>query len=256
MDGMPPRENSDSGHNTRSGGSAGNQIPENPGRGASSTRSITKVSYAISCSTAFRDAVTSLAEKRSVNVGDIARSVMLTIPEDVISKARDPGEPKGDDREEVILKSGPSAGKPWRRKPRLQVRLPAGFDPVTIRKALGIALDLERGEMRLNLESADAEPATAKAIALAEKRTSAFAEQVSRLKAMISTLSFEPLAHGVRTRDEALYVLGFPPGSSPDGVMIKARYRMLATVHHPDSGVGSHDRMAQLNSAISFLRTR
>ena len=67
-------------------------------------------------------------------------------------------------------------------------------------------------------------------------------------------MTFDNLPSGVRTRNDALFVLGFPPESTPDMGMLKARFRMLATVHHPDSGVGDHGRMAQLNEAIALLR--
>lgn len=34
----------------------------------------------------------------------------------------------------------------------------------------------------------------------------------------------------------------------------KGPVRMLAAIHHPDSGYGSHERMSQLNSAMDILR--
>ncbi|WP_245957128.1 J domain-containing protein [Aestuariispira insulae] len=205
-----------------------------------------KVSYAIPCASAFRDAVTLLAESRKVNVGDIARSVMLTMPESTVQAMEDPGEPDADDRETVILKSGPSAGKPWRRKPRLQVRMPAGLEVVTIRKALALALKLDRDALKVTLEDA-AKPS-------ARERLADQAEEIGRLRSVISALSSEILSNGIRTREEALYVLGIAPGTYPDMQTIKARFRMLATIHHPDSDIGNHERMAQLNDAIAFLR--
>lgn len=213
---------------------------------AASTPTVRKMSYAISCSSDFRDAVMALADTRKVNVGDIARSVMLTFPEDAIVSFQDPGEPEVDDREVVILKSGPSEGKPWRRKPRLQVRLPAGHDVLTIRKALGLALKLDRGDINVALEDANSPDLT---LALADKD-----EENARLKSIISVLTFDKLTNGVRTRNEALFVLGFAPASVPDMATVKARFRMLATVHHPDSGVGDHGRMAQLNEAMAVMR--
>ena len=205
-----------------------------------------KVSYAIPCASAFRDAVNALAESRKVNVGDIARSVMLTMPESVIQAMVDPGEPEADDRETVILKSGPSAGKPWRRKPRLQVRMPAGYEVVTIRKALALALQLDQDSLVVTLENAD-QPR-------AKDRLAKQAEEIGRLRSMISALSSDILTDGIRTLEDAYYVLGIAPGQKPDMQVIKARFRMLATIHHPDNEIGNHERMAQLNDAIAFLR--
>ena len=73
------------------------------------------------------------------------------------------------------------------------------------------------------------------------------------MKAAIGVLAFDPLDDGVNSRAEALHVLGFPPGARPDRRTIRARFRMLATIHHPDSHFGSHLRMSQLNQAMEFL---
>jgi DnaJ-class molecular chaperone len=35
---------------------------------------------------------------------------------------------------------------------------------------------------------------------------------------------------------------------------IRAKYRILAAIHHPDSNYGSHQRMTQLNAAMDLLR--
>ena len=107
---------------------------------ASNTGTNQKPSYAVPCAPAFRDAVSALAQSHKVNVGDLARLVLLLVTRDVVAKYPDPGEPTPDEQEQVVLKSGPSANKPWRRKPRLQVRLPAGFKIPEIRCAIGMAL--------------------------------------------------------------------------------------------------------------------
>ena len=80
-----------------------------------------KQSYTIPCSSVFRDAVQALAERRGVNAADLARSVMLIVPEKAIDDYADPGDPPKSDRETIVLKSGPAEGRPWRRKPRLQL---------------------------------------------------------------------------------------------------------------------------------------
>ncbi len=205
-----------------------------------------KHSYSIPCASAFRDRVQALADKRGVNVADIARSVLLTVPADVIDAYPDPGEPAKGDRETVVLQSGAQAGKPWKRKPRLQARLPKGAPVLRLRKALAMALALDAGTLRLAVEDAKA-PSRSEAEAKLR-------EEVDRLRAMVRTLAFETMPDGVRTRDEALFTLGFAPGARPGADTIKARYRMLAAVLHPDSGIGDNARMAQLNAAWAFLR--
>lgn len=216
---------------------------------------VSKHSYTIPCPSTFRNALESLASKRRVNVGDIARSVLLVMPPEAIDGFPDPGEPAADDRETVILKSGPAEGRPWRRKPRLQVRMAPGFEPAFIRRALGMALAMERGEVKIRLDDPAATAAPPPPPPVPDGRVlEAVNEELERLKAIISVLAFEPLPDGIAGRAEALHVLGFPPSARPDRRAIRARFRMLATIHHPDSNHGSHHRMSQLNQAMEVLR--
>lgn len=215
-----------------------------------------KHSYTVPCSSAFREAIESLAESRQVNVGDLARSVLLVVPAAEVERFPDPGEPPSHDRETVILKSGPAEGRPWRRKPRLQVRMPPGHAIPFIRRALGLALALAENRLAVTVSNpaapvqrSEPEPQPPP-VAEAEPE----ADQLDRLRAIISTLAFEPLPDGVRTRSDALHVLGFSPGAKPDSRTLRAKFRLLATIHHPDSDHGDHQRMSQLNQAMALLR--
>ncbi|WP_142849013.1 J domain-containing protein [Telmatospirillum sp. J64-1] len=213
------------------------------------TVSFLKHSYTIPCASAFRDAIEALAAKRRVNVGDLARSVLLVVPAGEIQAFPDPGEPEAEDRETVVLKSGPAEGRPWRRKPRLQVRMPQGYKVEFIRKALGVALAMDRGELAVSLGRSAPVPQD-----YTPQRLPEHLEEMERMRAIISVLAFEPLAEGPRNRAEALHVLGFPPSANPDMRKVRAKFRMLATIHHPDSNYGSHARMSQLNKAMEILK--
>ncbi|HIJ38979.1 MAG TPA: J domain-containing protein [Rhodospirillaceae bacterium] len=214
------------------------------------TNGALKHSYTVPCASPFRSKVEALAAKRKVNVGDLARSVLLVLPSAVIDSYEDPGEPGSADRETVVLKSGPAEGRPWRRKPRLQVRLPPGYEIAFIRKALALALAMDGGALTVRLADGNQPVKPTSDQAQREAAT----EELERLRTIISVLAFEPLTLGVRNRDEALHVLGFPPGAEPEARTLKAKFRMLATIHHPDSNYGSHQRMSQLNQAMEFLR--
>jgi hypothetical protein len=230
--------------------------------------SIIKHSYTVPCSVAFRDAVESLAARRKVNVGDVARSVLLVLPQEEVDGAPDPGEPPAGEREIVVLKSGPAAGRPWRRKPRLQVRMPPGYEIPFIRKALNIALAVDQGQLSIRVGEAGTpistppeppvmdppSPAPEPVNGHGHKALQDARDELERLRAIVGVLAFEPLPDGVRSREEALHVLGFPPGTAPDSKMVRAKFRMLATIHHPDSPHGSHQRMSQLNAAMELLR--
>jgi hypothetical protein len=207
-----------------------------------------KHSYVVPCSSKFRDAVSALANGRGVNVADIARSVMLIVPQETIRACPDPGGPPAGDREAVILQSGPSAGKPWRRKPRLQVRLPKGHEIEDIRRALGLALAMDGGDVAVTLEDGRG-PRT-------RDRLRAARSDMERLRGALSALAYQPIERGVETYADALYVLGFHPHARPTQDDIKTRFRLLATIYHPDAMLGDTDRMSQLNDAIGFLRRR
>ncbi|MFA6021005.1 MAG: J domain-containing protein [Rhodospirillales bacterium] len=219
-----------------------------------------KHSYTVTCSSAFRDAIDAMASARKVNVGDLARSVLLVVPAQTIEAQPDPGEPPPGDRETVILKSGPAEGRPWRRKPRLQVRMTPGHSIPFIRKALALALQMDKGEIAVRVDDGKPLPKVEEAPPPAPPpgpdpaELARHIEEVERLRAIISTLAFDPLPHGVQTREEALHVLGYPPASRPDDRTLRAKFRMLATIHHPDSSHGSHQRMSQLNAAMDILK--
>ena len=220
-----------------------------------------KQSYTIPCSSAFRDQVLALARRRNVNAADLARSVVLVVPPALLAAFPDPGEPAKGDREVVIVKSGPAKGRPWHRKPRLQVRFAPGTQVPVLRRALGLALAMERKEISILLEGLeDAESAARRARKAwtpdkkdRRKTKPEDDEELARLRAIVSVLAFEPLPGGVKTEEEALHVLGLSPGRVPGIGKLRARFRMLAAIHHPDSGYGSHERMSQLNSAMDIL---
>lgn len=201
-------------------------------------------SYVVSCSSGFRDAVLEIAERRGVNAGELARAVLLLMPDEAASFP-DPGEPDPADRETVILKSGVNQGKNWRRKPRLQVRLPSGHSPGSIRRALALAVAMDNGDYTVRVEDGR--------LPSGDQRLREAKSEITRLRYQMKALGFEPLEHGVRTRVQALYVLGYPPDATPGTDEIRKRYRRLAAIHHPDSGNGDHRRMSQLNEAVAKL---
>ena len=79
--------------------------------------------------------------------------------------------------------------------------------------------------------------------------------EIKRLRLIVGALSFKLLPHGVRTRGEALYVMGFPQNAKLGPDLVKSRFRMLASIHHPDSAYGDTRRMSQLNQAMAKLRS-
>lgn len=203
-------------------------------------------SYIVNCSTRFRDAVLDLAQRKGTNVGSLARSVMLLLPDEVFALWPDPGEPGSGDRDTVTLKSEHGKSKTSQRKPRLQVRMPAGLGADAIRRALAVALAMDEGDLSLRLEEGRGPDA--------DQRLAHAEAEIKRLRRLLRATTPDPVDHAVRSRAEALYVMGFPPGAQPEPKTIGARYRALAAIHHPDSGDGDHRRMSQINAAVRILR--
>ncbi|MBL4614226.1 MAG: J domain-containing protein [Magnetovibrio sp.] len=218
------------------------------------TKPMNKHSYTVPCASRFRDEVNALAKVKNCNVADLARSVVLVVSHEVIIALKDPGEPTREDRETVVLKSGRSAGKPWRRKPRLQVRMGSGLAVETIRKALSLALSIERGHMDVDVASKAIKSAAVMEREAQQSLLRDTHEEMERLRNVVQALHFEPLEGALQTREQALYVLGFPPATRPDLSAVRLRFRRLATVYHPDGKDGCHQRMSQLNAAMELLR--
>lgn len=173
----------------------------------------------------------------------------MLIPNETVMATEDPGEPTPDDREVVKLQSGPSKGRTLRRKPRLQLRLPIGYDIARLRRALALALQMAEGEHQLAIESSD-DRQRRREDRLTRTRLE---EDIEQLQRIIGDLAFEPLRGGITSRSEALHVMGFAPTAVPDQKAIRGRYRRLALVFHPDSPFGDHQRMSQLNEALEKL---
>lgn len=205
----------------------------------------------IPCSTTFRDEVQEMVKGLKVNVADFARAAVLTLPEDAIRSFPDPGGPEDGSQETFVLKFGAARGVERQAKPHLRIKIPPGYDAHTIRRALSLALAFKQGKLVTRMNERKPGITGRSGRDRAEFRETL--EEQDRLRAIISVLSFDLLPGGVKNREEALYVLGFPPRHTPSVNTIRHRMHMMATIHHPDSGYGSHDRMAHINSAMEIL---
>lgn len=193
-------------------------------------------SYVVPCSSGFRDAVAELARRRRTTVSGLAREA-ICLGRDRAERLADPGDADRGDREEILLRGGSRQGRTMRRKPRLQLRLPDGLSPPAIRRLLALRLAMEERDPMAALEEA-----------LVEARAEA-----ADLRRDRAVLAFDLLPGGVGTVPDALYVLGFPPSARPDRPALKARFRALSLIYHPDRPAGDAARMAQLNEAMALL---
>lgn len=210
-------------------------------------------SYVVPCSSPFRDQVLELAARKQVAVSDLVAGLITLLQPTDLASISDPGDAPSGDRDEVLLQSGPRAGRVLKRKPRLQLRLPDGLADSTIRRVLALALALDTGRVVLR----PSDPNTA-LVALEEKQALETAltkarEKSDELRALVGILAFETLPDGVETLSHARYVLGFPPDAPLTRQTVKARFRMLSQIYHPDKPTGHTHRMSQLIEATRFL---
>ena len=216
---------------------------------ASSPASTRGTSYIVPCGSAFRDRVARLAARRGASAADLARAVLLLVGAEELARVADPGEPATDDRELIELRSGASRGRVLRRKPRIQMRLPAGYRDADLRRALALALQMAEGEAQLAVVTAS----DRKAETAAEKARDDLEAENATLRRLVADLATPVLERGILGRSDALFVLGFPPSAVPDPATVKRRWRRLAMIYHPDSAFGDHERMSQLNLALAKL---
>ena len=204
-----------------------------------------RVVYTVPCQAGFRGAVLALAKKRGVDAAELVRMVLTLVSPAVRAAIPDPGVPGPED-------GGPPGrlGPPVRRTvptlvPTLVLRLDPDLDHATIRQALAVALALDDPKShRLIREDEHARLATS--VERLEYRNRALANAVERL-------SFRPRPGRLGLRDAAL-MLGFASEHDFDEQLVTKRFRELAPIFHPDTGIlPCRERMAQLIDARNLL---
>jgi hypothetical protein len=176
------------------------------------------VLYSVSCEVDFRGAVLDLAARRGCDAAALAGAALLL----GAGAMPDPG-------------AGDSVIDLW---------LAPGLDGAAIRRALATALAAADG-WRL-VPAAEATRLEGKLETL-EYRNKALANALERV-------SFQPLEGGLTQVRDAAALFGFVNEWCFDEDRVVRRFRELAPVYHPDTGmVGCRQRMAQLIEARNML---
>lgn len=199
--------------------------------------------YTVPCASEFRQRVLALAARRGTTVHGLARGSLALVG---AAGHPDVGDPGGGGPEPVVISCRDGRSRRIQRQSSLRLRLPAGLDAAGIRRLLALALLLE-------------DPAAARLCPAAEIKALGAAQQAAqqaaeRLKTALQVLAFRPLRDGVRTPRQASYVLGFLHEFGLDRTVVTSRFRALAPLFHPDTGVvPDGDRMRQLVEARNLL---
>lgn len=203
-----------------------------------------RVVYTVPCQAGFRGAVLALAKKRGVDAAELVRMVLTLVSPAVRAAIPDPGVPGPEDRDSHGRLHGPIR-RTQTLVPTLVLRLDPDLDHATIRQALAVALALDDPKShRLVREDEHARLATS--VERLEYRNRALANAVERL-------SFRPRPGRLGLRDAAL-MLGFATEHDFDEQLVTKRFRELAPIFHPDTGIlPCRERMAQLIDARNLL---
>ena len=217
------------------------------GPGAMPRRRDQRVVYAVPCHADFRGAVLTLAKARGVAVAELVRMVLTLASSGLRAAVADPGEP-GVDASDVAGR--PGGGDRTRRPtlvPTLVLRLASGLDHATIRRSLALALALagdDPGGYRLI--RSEEHRRLAAGFEKLEHRNRALARAVERL-------AFRPRS-GRLSPGDAASMLGFAGEHECDEQLVSKRFREIAPIFHPDTGVlPCRERMGQLIEARNVL---
>ncbi|TWA90759.1 hypothetical protein FBY14_104263 [Azospirillum brasilense] len=179
--------------------------------------------YSVPCTPAFAAAAVRLAAGRGTDVSALAAAALLLVSD----RMPDPGAP--DDAERAML----------------ELRLPPGHSEPAIRRALAAALALAEPGCRL-MPAGEAGRLEG-AVETLTYRNKALAHALERV-------SFRPLDGKLTQVRDAAQMFGFVNEWCFDEDRVVKRFRELAPVYHPDTGVvACRDRMAQLIDARNLL---
>ncbi|WP_114860829.1 hypothetical protein [Azospirillum brasilense] len=183
------------------------------------------IPYRVSCARVFAEAVVRLAVRRGTDLSALTAAALLLVPD----RTPDPGTPPQDDAERAVL----------------ELRLPPGHSDAAIRRSLAAALAL--AEPGCRLMPAEEAGRLEGAVETLTYRNKALAHALERV-------SFRPLDGKLTQVRDAAQMFGFVNEWCFDEDRVVKRFRELAPVYHPDTGVvACRDRMAQLIDARNLL---
>lgn len=200
----------------------------------------------VPCQPALLMAVESAAAARGMAAGRLVAATLLVTGTRALDALPDPGEPERSSlaTRTVTLASGRS--RRVRVVPKLRVRVAEPVDHATVRKGAWVAATLGASDGACLVTTGE--------LAAMEMEVSRGRVRLEQLTAALETLAFRPLRQPIRKSWQATYVMGFTHEWGLDEKTITTRFRSLAPIFHPDTGLlSSAERMSQLLEARNFL---
>ncbi len=188
--------------------------------------------WSVPCSAAFADAVRSLALRRAVNPAKLVHQVLDLTNWHVLQNTPDPG-------------PGNPEGYNGHARVTLWLDGPEELDAATVRRAMALALTLAGGG-GLSPEQQERRRLQIQVDKLHYRNRA--------LMSAIERLAFPPGDHPPQTVTEAAAMIGLVAERSFDEQRVTKRFRELAPVFHPDTGIlPCKRRMALLIEARNLL---
>lgn len=189
----------------------------------------------------------------------LARAGLMLVEERPELAVPDPGAGSFE-RDELAEGAGERVSRLW--LPRLQLSAPSRATPEEIRIALAAMLALCAPAEPPAQEAAapkpdDAPPAPAPSAPPStdhDNEVARLRDENAQLRAALDQVSPKALPQPPRTATQAAWFMGFANAFGLTPELVTGRYRQLARIYHPDTGIaGDSTRMAQLTAARGVL---
>lgn len=225
-------------------------------------RHVSLRSVIVPCTLALQEAVTALCARTGTDPSVLARAGLLLVQERPELAVPDPGSGSFE-RVGHSSTSGERVSRLW--LPRLRLSAPSRSTPEEIRIALATLLAMcapaqPQAKTAAEPKSEDKPPISAPSgppqpsPAERDGELARLREENAQLRTALDHLAPKALPQPPRTAAQAAWLMGFANewGLTPE--LVTGRYRQLARIFHPDTGIAADSsRMAQLTAARGVL---
>lgn len=202
------------------------------------------INQQVPCPGTFRNKALDMAGRWGLDLSSIVESAMMLATDERLAEIEDPGEPLPGDVVVSVVPLANGQQRTFRRKPVLKIRAPQGLDAPLIRRLLAFALALDDADAWAFMPMAQFKQSQRRIAAL-DRRVDALVDVIKKLHPGIT----EAPPTNLR---QAASCLNFPNEWCVDEASINKRFRELAMLFHPDTGLAACEK--RMNSLIEARR--
>lgn len=226
------------------------------------SRHVSLRSVIVPCTLALQEAVTALCARTGTDPSVLARAGLVLVQERPELAVPDPGAGSFE-RVGLASASGERVSRLW--LPRLRLSAPSRSTPEDIRIALATLLAIcapARPETKAAIPPKADDGPRGEALSRPSDPTPSdrdseaarLREENAQLRTALDHLAPKALPQPPRTAAQAAWLMGFANEWGLTQELVTGRYRQLARIYHPDTGIAADSsRMAQLTEARGVL---